>query len=270
MAHDGREPPVVERFGEPEGEEVVVLEQYQQLDNVSDAEEEGGDNNGGEGDDDDDEHGEAGGGVDVVSAGETAEWISFAPTTDAAALQAEEGFAAFEDEFGTFEGDSSAFSDPAEFGAFASSPCGSASRLADTDVALIKKTMAALDIAPPPWIRQMVALKTAQLAQAQLAASRGEAPPELTNLSGHWQAHVAARAEQVLPEASVVLSSATLAAASPFLPGTAHAGAEGHGVSVLGGLPLARKRVTAKQLAVERRREREEQQREAAANRVCA
>mmetsp|Transcript_37475 Transcript_37475/g.121875 ORF Transcript_37475/g.121875 Transcript_37475/m.121875 type:complete len:245 (-) Transcript_37475:232-966(-) len=166
-------------------------------------------------------------------------------------------------EFGNFEG---GFGGSDSFGA-APSP-----RLAASDVELIKSAMAALDIQPPPWIRKMQHLQAVQRAQTAVAAACGEEAPPETPLGAASEVHFAHRAHELLPHAN--LSRGTLAAASPFAAASAAAGssaAECAGLAASGpaanlaGLPARRKKVTGRELAAERRREREVRRAAAAA-----
>jgi len=196
-------------------------------------------------------------------------------------------------EFGNFEG---GFGGSDSFGA-APSP-----RLAASDVELIKSAMAALDIQPPPWIRKMQHLQAGarrgtaalsltlppssspsarrgmrvaqavQRAQTAVAAACGEEAPPETPLGAASEVHFAHRAHELLPHAN--LSRGTLAAASPFAAASAAAGssaAECAGLAASGpaanlaGLPARRKKVTGRELAAERRREREVRRAAAAA-----
>lgn len=171
-----------------------------------------------------------------------------------------------------------------------------AAPLAASDVALIKETMAALTIIPPPWIRKMEQLRAVQQAQAAFAAGvggsaaaaacaasvEGGAPGMAgVDVSHHWEVQVSARAGQLLPDAKHLLTGDTIANASPFLPvgsggrtdaeerGARSAGAGGGDVpgahTQFMAVPVARKKVTGRQLAAERRKDREERKRRQAA-----
>eukprot|EP00967_Tisochrysis_lutea_P074375 scaffold99899_cov27-Tisochrysis_lutea.AAC.1 len=165
----------------------------------------------------------------------------------------------------------------------------SSAPLAASDIQLIKSTMAELTITPPPWIRKMEQLQAVQRAQAALRTqwktNNGGGPdsPSAVDVNRHWEVQVAARAKQLLPDAGSVLTDATIANASPFLhadqPDTAaniqalepritDSSASGliqralpHVLSPFGTVPVARKKVSGRQLAAERRKEREERKR---------
>lgn len=141
--------------------------------------------------------------------------------------------------------------------------------LPEEQVELIKQTMAALDIAPPPWVRRMQQLQKVQQMQAALqqalpaAAADGDVPaaPQFRPDEAwvqQMQQHAGA-----MPGARL-LSAATIAAASPFSPAEGGPGAGGAPTS-LSGVPVGPKRVSAKQLAAERRKEREERKKRAGA-----
>ena len=138
-------------------------------------------------------------------------------------------------------GDFQVASAEGEWVTFADDPASRHAALDDESVALIKATMGALHIAPPPWVRKM---QHVQRIQQQLgssaAASTGDGDAEVGALDSQWAAHV----QQRTGPGGVFLSDAAVAQASPMLAMPAAAGLSG--VS-------APKRVTAKQLAAERR-----------------
>jgi hypothetical protein len=250
---------------------------------------------------------------------EAARWESFTPAAPAAS-PALPPSAAAEDDFGDFIGDASAdatagdggasFADfgaafgempnfvttdgPDSLGVRTPAQAGpAAAPLAASDVKLIKETMAALIITPPPWIRKMEQLRAVQQAQAALAAGwaaaagsscgasvEGSAPGNASvDVSRHWEVQVSARAGELLPDAKHLLTGDTIAKASPFRPVGPAAGADaaeqGASSAGVGGMPsglaqfmavpVARKKVTGRQLAAERRKEREERSRKQAA-----
>ena len=151
--------------------------------------------------------------------------------------------------------------------------------LPEEQVELIKQAMAALDIAPPPWVRRMQQLQKVQQMQAALQQTM-PAEAAADGDGGVPAAAAAAAAPQFRPDEAWVqqmqqhagvmpgarlLSTATIAAASPFAP--ADGGVPGSGAPTsLSGVPVGPKRVSAKQLAAERRKEREERKKRAAAD----
>ena len=169
----------------------------------------------------------------------------------------------------TLNEDSSFFAD---FGSFQScappvpEPPAPAPAMAASDVDVIKATMAALKIAPPPWVVKMQHIQRIRAMQEQLALSAAAAgadgaaaePPAaaaaalLPNMEMQWEAEIRLRA----PDAAHLLSGGAIAGAVPTIGGT--------DASPFG-LPQPKKKVTGKQLVTERRKQREDEKKRAAA-----
>ena len=169
----------------------------------------------------------------------------------------------------TLNEDSSFFAD---FGSFQScappvpEPPAPAPAMAASDVDVIKATMAALKIAPPPWVVKMQHIQRIRAMQGQLALSAAAAgadgaaaePPAaaaaalLPNMEMQWEAEIRLRA----PDAAHLLSGGAIAGAVPTIGGT--------DASPFG-LPQPKKKVTGKQLVAERRKQREDEKKRAAA-----
>jgi hypothetical protein len=119
-------------------------------------------------------------------------------------------------------------------------------RLGEEEVALIKSTMASLTITPPPWVRKMQHVNRIQQVLGQGgAASASDTPDEGVGgaLASQWATHV----QQCAGPGGTLLDSATVAKASPLLAMPTTVGATN-----LSGV-AAPKRVSARQLAAERR-----------------
>ena len=120
-------------------------------------------------------------------------------------------------------------------------------------VDLIKRAMAEVQITPPPWVRRMQQLQKVQQMQAQMQQAAGgpplevEAPPA----QEEWP--------QQVQHLAAMVPGAAMTAALPLLPPVANAPSSISGVCVT-------RRVTAKQLAVERREWRAQRKRDAAAS----
>ena len=168
----------------------------------------------------------------------------------------------------TLNEDSSFFAD---FGSFQScappvpEPPAPAPAMAASDVDVIKATMAALKIAPPPWVVKMQHIQRIRAMQEQLALSAAAAgadgtaaPPAaaaaamLPNMEMQWEAEIRLRA----PDAAHLLSGGAIAGAVPTFGGP--------DASPFG-LPQPKKKVTGKQVVAERRKQREDEKRRAAA-----
>ena len=165
-----------------------------------------------------------------------------------------------------------------------------ATALSQDQVLLIKNTMAAVDITPPPWVRKMQQVQAIQMHLEQQqqhqvpSEASGSDPPTAASLSGaltaEWAHQLHSRLQAPggghrLPAATLVGSSPLLAtptsgaASVSSLPVAAPAVPQ-HGLTgafaALGPLGSARKKkVTGKQLVAENRRLREEAKRAAAA-----
>lgn len=120
-------------------------------------------------------------------------------------------------------------------------------------VDLIKRAMAEVQITPPPWVRRMQQLQKVQQLQAQVQQAAGGAPLEAEAAPAQRQ-----WGEQVQHLASMVPAAAIAAALPPAPPMPA-------APSSISGVCVTR-RVTAKQLAVERRAWRAQRKRDAAAS----
>jgi len=120
-------------------------------------------------------------------------------------------------------------------------------------VDLIKRTMAEVQITPPPWVRRAHQLQRVQQLQAQVQRAAGGAPPEAEAAPAQRQ-----WGEQAQHLASM-LPAGAMAAALPLAPPMPAAPSSISGVCVT-------RRVTAKQLAAERREWRAQRKRDAAAS----
>ena len=208
---------------------------------------------------------------DFDSAQQTGEGSHAVAGTTTNTFPADEGFGSF---VGGFDNDGFTDLPPDAFSSttstnFPETPAPRAAisggPLSPDDVAIIRDTMAALDIRPPPWVQKMQQMQRIQLA---LQAAGPSAVPEDAAVAAanadpaRMQEQWAAAARVAAGPGSHLLPASTLASASPLLP--ASGGANAGGVPMVPGLAPARKRVTGKQLAAERRRLREEQRAKAA------
>ena len=171
-------------------------------------------------------------------------------------------------DFGDFASFESASTDNFEsFTASFPEPPPQPQQLNDDEVALIKNTMAGLHIAPPPWVRKMQQVSAIRQALAGSSqAPVADAAGSSAALDSQW----AALAAQRSGPGGHLLTEATLTQASPL--------AAAGGAPTIGGMPgslsgiaAAPKRVTAKQLAAERRalkaeKAKQEKERAAAAS----
>ena len=118
-------------------------------------------------------------------------------------------------------------------------------------VDLIKSTMASLQIKPPPWVRKMQQVQRIQqlMAHGAPATSSGDGGEgeASSGLSAQWAAHV----QHSAGPGGLLLTPDAVANASPLL--AMPAASTSAAASSLSGVSGAPKRVSAKQLAAERR-----------------
>ena len=114
------------------------------------------------------------------------------------------------------------------------------------EISLIKSTMASLDITPPPWVRKMQHVeRIKQMIAAGATDCSADGGAASSQLNAQWAAHV----QQASGPGGALISQEAMINASPLLAMPAASGSIS-GVS-------APRRVSAKQLAAERRALRE-------------